>query len=99
MRRGTPEGRRLIIRCLVFGSVIGIVAAAIVVANFAAAAEYLRCNPAEPRDVRLCAHLDMVGFQFNSRAEAAFTVGPVVALLVTVFAVIFALSTSEHRRH
>ena len=97
-RKATREERRLFAGCVLFGVVLGVVADVIVVSSFASAAQYVLCNPDDPRDLRSCPELDVVGFALNSKLEAALTVGPIVAFVAFVLCVVFALLSSEPRR-
>lgn len=98
MRKGTREGRRLFAWCVLFGVALGVVADVVVLSNFRAAADYVPCDPMNPFGSGTCPRLDVMGFVLNSKVEAAFTVGPIVAFLGFVLCVVFVLLSSEHRR-
>jgi hypothetical protein len=93
--KGSREDRRILGGCLLGGVGVGAVAAVGAAAVFEQEAEFEVCSPTT---LRLCRHLEVVGFDLTSRGNAAAVIGPIVGFVAFLTFLVFVLYSDTQQR-
>lgn len=93
--KGSPDDRRILRGCLLGGAGVGTVTAVGAAVLFEQEARYEQCDPTS---LRLCRHLEVVGFDLTSRGNAAAVVGPILGFVSFVFFLVFVLYSADQER-
>jgi hypothetical protein len=91
--KGSQEDRRLLRGCLLGGFGVGAVAAVGAAVVFEQEARFDQC---EPTSLRLCRHLEVVGFDLTSRGNAAAVIGPILGFIAFVVFLVFVHYSDTH---